>query len=97
MDAPIDFAGELNPEQLAAVTAPDGPLLILAAAGTGGPIGFGGVSDLFHVRDVPGIVLGPGRPEQSHKADEWVEIEQLERAVHVYRDLARGYLTGGDA
>ena len=75
------------------------PLVVaaLAAAGTGGPIGFGGVSDLFHVRDVPGIVLGPGRPEQSHKADEWVEIEQLERAVHVYRDLARGYLTGGEA
>jgi acetylornithine deacetylase len=75
------------------------PLVVsaLAAAGTGDPIGFGGVSDLFHVRDVPGIVLGPGRSEQSHRADEWVEEEQLLRAVEVYRDLARGYLTGGDA
>jgi DNA helicase II / ATP-dependent DNA helicase PcrA len=31
----IDFRKELNPEQFAAATAPDGPLLILAAAGTG--------------------------------------------------------------
>jgi DNA helicase II / ATP-dependent DNA helicase PcrA len=32
---PIDFAGDLNPEQLATVQAPDGPLFVLAAAGTG--------------------------------------------------------------
>ena len=31
----IDFGRELNGEQLAAVTGPDGPTLILAAAGTG--------------------------------------------------------------
>lgn len=30
-----DWASLLNPEQCAAVTAPDGPLLVLAAAGTG--------------------------------------------------------------
>ena len=74
------------------------PLVVaaLAAVGGGEPVGFGGVSDLFHVRDVPGIVLGPGRPEQSHRADEWVEEQQLVRAVAVYRDLARRYLTGGE-
>ena len=33
--AQIDFKRELNPEQLAAATAPDGPLFVLAAAGTG--------------------------------------------------------------
>jgi superfamily I DNA/RNA helicase len=32
---PIDFENELNEEQLAAVQAPDGPVLIIAAAGTG--------------------------------------------------------------
>jgi DNA helicase II / ATP-dependent DNA helicase PcrA len=31
----IDYAAELNAEQLAAVQAPDGPVLIIAAAGTG--------------------------------------------------------------
>jgi acetylornithine deacetylase/succinyl-diaminopimelate desuccinylase-like protein len=56
------------------------------------PVAFGGVSDLFHVRDVPGIVLGPGKPEVSHTADEWVEEAQIARAVTVYGDLARSYL-----
>lgn len=32
---PIDFASELNPDQLAAVTAPRGPALVLAGAGSG--------------------------------------------------------------
>lgn len=32
---PIDFASRLNEEQLRAVEAPDGPVLIIAAAGTG--------------------------------------------------------------
>jgi len=52
---------------------------------------FGGVSDLFWVRDVPGIVMGPGRSEQSHVADEWIEVEQLERGVEVYRETIRRY------
>ncbi|MHC4409178.1 MAG: M20 family metallopeptidase [Planctomycetota bacterium] len=62
----------------------------VAASGTQ-PQPFGGVSDLFWVRDVPGIVMGPGRSEQSHAADEWVEIEQLERGVEVYRETIRRY------
>ena len=33
--APRDFASELNPEQAAAATHGDGPLLIIAGAGTG--------------------------------------------------------------
>ena len=31
----IDFSSDLNPQQLAAATAPDGAILVLAAAGTG--------------------------------------------------------------
>ena len=64
----------------------------LAAAGCDAPRAFGGVSDFFHVRDVPAVVMGPGRPEQSHAADEWVETSQLERAVAVYRETIERYL-----
>ncbi len=66
----------------------------LLAAATGDAAPFGGVSDLFHVRDVAGVVLGPGRSEQSHSPDEWVEEEQVRAAVAVYRDLVLSYLTG---
>jgi acetylornithine deacetylase len=77
-------------------TDPADPLVAAALAVTGrAAVGFGGVSDLFHVRDVPGIVLGPGLPEQSHVADEWIEEAQVVRAVGVYRDLAAGYLARG--
>src|SRR5207249_11950665 len=34
-DLHIDYAKELNPQQLAAVTAPAGPALVLAGAGAG--------------------------------------------------------------
>jgi acetylornithine deacetylase len=75
-------------------TDPADPIVVaaLAATGTTEPVGFGGVSDLFHVRDVPGIVLGPGLSEQSHCADEWIEESEVLRAIAVYRDVARGYL-----
>ncbi|HIE10895.1 MAG TPA: ATP-dependent helicase, partial [Kiritimatiellae bacterium] len=33
--SPKSLLAELNPEQRAAVTAPDGPILVIAAAGTG--------------------------------------------------------------
>ena len=35
VDLQIDYAGDLNPQQLAAVTAPPGPALVLAGAGAG--------------------------------------------------------------
>jgi len=65
----------------------------LAAAGTAAPRAFGGVSNLFHVRDVPGVVFGPGRSEQSHAADEWIEVAQLRRAVELLTTLIARYLT----
>ncbi len=61
------------------------------ASGAAEPVAFGGVSDLFHVRDVPGIVLGPGRSEQSHAADEWMETDMLERGAEVYRAVVERY------
>jgi len=71
-------------------TRPDDRLVVAAleATGTTAPVGFGGVSDMFHVRDIPSLVLGPGEPEQSHRADESVPLDQVVRAARVYRDLA---------
>ncbi|MCK6458330.1 MAG: M20/M25/M40 family metallo-hydrolase [Planctomycetes bacterium] len=66
----------------------------LAAAGQAVPRAFGGVSDLFHVRAAPGVVLGPGRSEQSHAADEWIETDQLRRGVEIYVATIERYFEG---
>jgi acetylornithine deacetylase/succinyl-diaminopimelate desuccinylase-like protein len=58
---------------------------------------FGGVSDLFHVRHVPGVVMGPGTSVQSHAPDESVAVEQVEAAARAYADLAARYLAPGGA
>ena len=34
-ESQIDYASELNPQQFAAVTAPPGPALVIAGAGSG--------------------------------------------------------------
>jgi acetylornithine deacetylase len=59
--------------------------------------GFGGVSDLFHVREVPGVVMGPGTSAASHAPDEWVAVAQVEAAVSAYGRIARAYLGGEGA
>ncbi len=43
-------------------------------------------------KGVPTIILGPGDIAQAHTADEFIEIEQLDRAVEVYADLARSLM-----
>jgi acetylornithine deacetylase/succinyl-diaminopimelate desuccinylase-like protein len=64
----------------------------LAATDTQDTTSLGGVSDLFFVRDIPAIVLGPGLSTQSHQADEWVEESQVQHAKQVYTDLVQRYL-----
>ena len=39
------------------------------------------------VAGIPTIGFGPGREEQAHTIDEYVEVEQLQRAVSGYREL----------
>jgi acetylornithine deacetylase len=36
---------------------------------------------------IPSIVFGPGSIDQAHSAEEFVELEQVERALEFYRRL----------
>ncbi len=38
---------------------------------------------------LPTVVIGPGDIAQAHTVDEWIEIDQLERAVDVYVQIAK--------
>jgi len=42
---------------------------------------------LFAEAGLPAIVLGPGNIAQAHVRDEWVSIEQLQRALTIYTQL----------
>ncbi len=66
----------------------------LAASGAPRPVGFRGLSDRFWLGSTPAVVLGPGDGTWSHKAGERLPLPELERAVCVYLDLARGYFAG---
>jgi acetylornithine deacetylase len=81
------------------VTAPDEEIVAAARAAspTGVVRGFGGVSDLFHVRHLPGVVMGPGTSAASHAPDEWVAVEQVEAAVEAYAAIVERYLGAGRA
>lgn len=88
---------DLVSERIAPVETPADSRIVQAALAVTGqtmPRAFGGVSDLFHVRAAPGIVLGPGRSEQSHAADEWIEVDQLCRGVEVYVGAIERYFGG---
>jgi acetylornithine deacetylase len=45
---------------------------------------FGGVSDLFHLGAVPGVIVGPGQGAQSHQADEFVSVDAIREAARAY-------------
>lgn len=66
--------------------------LARAASPTGRVRAFGGVSDLFHVRHRPGVVMGPGTSDQSHAPDESVAASQVEAGVKAYGQLIRSWL-----
>jgi len=54
------------------------------------PKGFQATCDmtfLVHRANIPCIILGPGRLEEAHAIDEWVEIDQLINGSQIYREL----------
>ncbi len=53
----------------------------------GATVDFWTEASLFAQAGVSAIVLGPGNIAQAHAVDEWVSIEQLQRALMIYTRL----------
>ncbi|HEY5774469.1 MAG TPA: acetylornithine deacetylase [Xanthomonadales bacterium] len=53
----------------------------------GPAVNFWTEASLFAQAGIPAIVLGPGNIAQAHVVDEWVSLEQLERALEIYTKL----------
>lgn len=85
--------GTLDPATNAGWAAMVGATLArLGLDGTGIGVAYGTDASEFSEAGIPAVVLGPGDIAQAHAADEWVAIDQLERAVTIYRELLRGPL-----
>jgi len=40
----------------------------------------------------PSIVMGPGRSERSHAADEFIAVPELAQAIAMYTGIVKAYL-----
>jgi acetylornithine deacetylase/succinyl-diaminopimelate desuccinylase-like protein len=50
---------------------------------------------LLSAEGVPTLVIGPGDIAQAHTADEWIDLDELPRAVELYAEIMRsGFGTG---
>lgn len=83
-------------DRLAPVRTPEGARVldaVLRAHPEARPFGSPTLSDWAHLKGIPAVKLGPGISEISHTADEWVELALVERAVGLYEQIARNYLS----
>ncbi|MBI4569975.1 MAG: M20 family metallopeptidase [Planctomycetes bacterium] len=78
------------------VTDPVADIVVAAREALGTPVrGFGGISDLFWARESPGVIVGPGKPEQSHTADEFILVDDLTAGASAYRRLIERFFDHG--
>lgn len=56
--------------------------------------GMFGASNWALVEHIPGVVIGPGNPECSHSANEFIEVTDLVRGVHFYLRLCEAFFNG---
>lgn len=54
-------------------------------------------SDWVFLADIPVVKIGPGNSEMSHKRDEYIEIDQLNGGVTLYKRIIRDYFGEEDA
>lgn len=89
-------AFEVYSSRFLPVHTPDDSAVVraaLRATGRDTPTVFPSVCDLFWVSHVPAIVMGPGRPERSHQADEFVRIPEVLDGIERYAETARNWLS----
>ncbi|PSQ97371.1 MAG: peptidase M20 [Bacteroidetes bacterium SW_9_63_38] len=94
----VDAEIEVYSKRLVPCATPD-DARIAAAAQTAlpdtEPFGSPTCSDWVFLHDIPAVKLGPGSSERSHTAGERIAVNEVRRAVDVYRTLAQAYFVNG--
>lgn len=84
---------ELKPRSTrvrASVIAPDHPLVRSAVALGRTPFVSPTTSDMALMHGIPSLKIGPGESSRSHTADEFVLLEEINEALHLYPALLKG-------
>ena len=95
----IDAEVEVLSKRIEPVATPDDAPIVRAAREAlpdANVKPFGGISDLAFAGGIPGIVFGPGSDRQSHRADEYVETEQVKNAPQAYMNIISKFFEGGE-
>ncbi len=53
-------------------------------------------ANLSGIGGIPCVVLGPGSIDQAHSANEWIAVEEVERAVDLYVCVIDEFVAGAD-
>ncbi len=86
-----DVAGLMPVEESEAVRI----LSELAGTNAAGVVAFGTEAGLFQAAGISAVVCGPGSIAQAHKADEFVEVAQLEACLKMLDALGRKHIGAG--
>ncbi len=90
----VDAEVEVYSKRLVPCATPDDARIATAAQTAipdAEPFGSPTCSDWVFLHDVPAVKLGPGPSERSHTPEERIEVDEVRRAVTVYRDLIQAY------
>ena len=85
VDAPKLGIGMMNPERIAGIVRG------IAAACEVAGAHYGTDGSKLARAGIETVVCGPGDVAQAHTKDEYVEVEQLERAVRLYARVIEGW------
>jgi succinyl-diaminopimelate desuccinylase len=56
-------------------------------------VGFTTDGPYFASLDAPVVIFGPGKPQLAHKADEYIDISDVEKAVEYYKNIILKFLS----
>jgi acetylornithine deacetylase len=73
-----------TPDDHPAVVACQAALRKIGLPALPGTVAFGTDAGVFTQHALPGVVIGPGSIERAHTAREYVEVDQVERAVDLF-------------
>lgn len=96
----VDAEVEVYSDRLVPCSTPEDARIVRAARAArpeATPFGSPTSSDWVFLHDVPAVKMGPGQSERSHTSEERIDVEEVERAVTVYRDLVQAYFSEGRA